>query len=267
LKRTDTEELAADPGLRLCSRLEALLSDRRTPFTQRRRVPRRERGSQLQAPLGVRLRPHRYCGTGATRWGAQMMNSRWDSASLLSRRAADAGARQLKRLRIVVSYALFGFAATLGVAEGSTASDAVPPFKVSAQNANEVALLVDKHVTRAQLKTPVLALRKARQENQLGRLIAPTTPRGSRGPYAIVVVYVYSDPEWATPDALRRGNQASFGTPSFDKCSASVRAHYFWVYADSSGCRAELMGGISARGAAKRARASAHSCARTAAVS
>jgi hypothetical protein len=41
----------------------------------------------------------------------------------------------------------------------------------------------------------------------------------------------------------------------------------FGVYADSSGCRAELMGGIPALVAAERASANTHSCARTAEVS
>jgi hypothetical protein len=107
-------------------------------------------------------------------------------------------------------------------------ADSLPPFTVSAQNGTELALLVDQGTTHAQLKALVLALREARGRNQLGRLIPPTTPRGKAGPYAIVVVYVYSDPQWATPEALRRCNKASFGTPLFDKCSANVRAHYFY---------------------------------------
>jgi hypothetical protein len=107
-------------------------------------------------------------------------------------------------------------------------ADSLPRFSVSAQNRTELALLVDRGTTHAQLKALVLALREARGKNQLGRLIPPTTPRGAAGPYAIVVVYVYSDPQWATLEALRRCNKASFGTPLFDKCSANVRAHYFY---------------------------------------
>jgi hypothetical protein len=74
---------------------------------------------------------------------------------------------------------------------------------VTAQVMRSFALLVPEGTSNEQLKALVLALRQARRENRLSELLPPTTPRGSKGPYGIVVVYVYSEPEWADPDALR----------------------------------------------------------------
>ena len=111
----------------------------------------------------------------------------------------------------------------LGVAEGP------PPFKVTAQYRTNLALLVPRETSNEQLKALVLTLRKARRDNRLDQLLPPTTPGGSKGPYGIVVVYVYSEPDWATVGALQKCVNASANTPLYDECGRHVRAHYFYA--------------------------------------
>jgi hypothetical protein len=110
----------------------------------------------------------------------------------------------------------------------SFAADAVAPFKVTAQYNTNIALLVPSKTPSEQLKHLILTLRQARRENKLGQLLPPTTPGGSKGPYGIVVVYVYSEPEWATVAALQKCVNASANTPLYVECGKHVRAHYFY---------------------------------------
>jgi hypothetical protein len=118
-------------------------------------------------------------------------------------------------------------AVATGVAQGT--GEQLPSFKVTGQHMTNLAVLVPKDTPNEQLKTLVLALRKARRENRLGELLPPTTPRGSRGPHGIAVVYVYSEPEWATTDALRKCVNASANTPLYKECGRHVRAYYFYA--------------------------------------
>lgn len=110
-----------------------------------------------------------------------------------------------------------------------SAAEGPPPFKVAAQYKTNLALRVSPETSSEQLKSLVLTLRKARRENTLGRLLPPTTPGGSKGPYGIVVVYVYSEPEWATASALQECVNASAKTPLYVECGRHVRAYYFYA--------------------------------------
>ena len=125
----------------------------------------------------------------------------------------------------------------------SGASDGLPPFKVTAQHRTVLALLVPRETTNEQLKTLILTLRKARRENSLAQLLPPTTPGGSKGPYGIVVVYVYSEPEWATAGALQKCTNASANTPLYVECGRHVRAHYFYAAAAATSEHEEGMVG------------------------
>ena len=118
-------------------------------------------------------------------------------------------------------------AAATAVAQGS--GEQLPTFKVTGQHMTGLALLVPKDTSSEQLKTLVVALRKARRENRLGQFLPPTTLRGSRGQHGIVVVYIYSEPEWATTDALRKCVNASANTPLYTECGRHVRAYYFYA--------------------------------------
>src|SRR2546425_747145 len=91
------------------------------------------------------------------------------------------------------------------------AADTLPPFKVTGKYMTGLALLVPRGTADTDLKALVLALRRARRENSLDKLIPPTTKGGSRGPYAIVVVHVFDEPEWATSEALERCSKTEPG--------------------------------------------------------
>lgn len=117
----------------------------------------------------------------------------------------------------------------LATVVGQGAGEQLPSFKVTGQHMTNVALLLPKDTSSEQLKMLVLALRKARRENRLGQFLPATTPRGSKGPYGIVVVHIYSEPEWATTDALRKCVNASANTPFYTECGRHVRAYYFYA--------------------------------------
>jgi hypothetical protein len=76
-------------------------------------------------------------------------------------------------------------------------------FKVAAQSSTAVAVLVPSKTTEEELTQLINGIRKARTDGSLSQMIPPTTPGGSRGPYAIVAVFVMSDPAWATTPHLK----------------------------------------------------------------
>ena len=120
-------------------------------------------------------------------------------------------------------------AAVVLVACVAQAADPLPPFKVTGRYMTGLALLVSQGTTHTDLKALVLALRKARQENTLDKLIPPTTKGGTRGPYAIVVVHVFDEPEWATSEALQRCSRAKANSELESECGRHVRAYYFYA--------------------------------------
>src|SRR5690348_14368179 len=78
-----------------------------------------------------------------------------------------------------------------------------PSFKVPVQTGDgRVILLVPANTTDSDLANLVNALRAARKGASLERFFPPTTPRGSKGPYGIVEVFVMSDATWATAPRL-----------------------------------------------------------------
>ena len=113
-------------------------------------------------------------------------------------------------------------------AAGARGADELPQFKVTGRHRTALALLVPKETTSGQLKALILALRTARQEKRLDKLIPATTPGGAAGSYGVVVVWVYSEPEWATSAALERCNLASWNTPTYVECGRHVRAYYYY---------------------------------------
>ena len=128
-------------------------------------------------------------------------------------------------MRIPVLALVFSLAGSIG----SFATDVPPPFKVTARYLTNLALVVPKQTSNEQLKTLVLTLQKARRENKLGQILPPTTPGGSKGSYGIVVVYVYSEPEWATVAALQKCINVPADTVLAVECDRHIRAYYFYT--------------------------------------
>jgi hypothetical protein len=138
--------------------------------------------------------------------------------------------------RIVLGFAL-AFSLGVGAAAVSssqtakaTSSDLVS-FKVAARDSTGVILLVPASATEANLTNLVNALRTGRGKGTLGTFFPPTTPGGSKGPYAAAAVFVMSDPVWATTPRLK-----AFSNPTTSGISAAekefgkrVRAYYFFT--------------------------------------
>ena len=104
------------------------------------------------------------------------------------------------------------------------------PFKVAAQAGPAIALLVARNASDDDLTKLVRAIQKARSDGTLDKLIPATTPRGSRGPYAIVNLFVMSDPQWATEGRLKQFVNSSSELSDFDReFGKRILAYYFYT--------------------------------------
>jgi hypothetical protein len=105
-----------------------------------------------------------------------------------------------------------------------------PSFKVAVHGRDGVVLLVPASTTDSDLVNLLYALRAARKGGKLGAFFAPTTPGGSKGPYAAVEVFVMSDVAWATESHLRAYmHPPATGTPEAEKAFVNrVRAYYLY---------------------------------------
>ena len=123
----------------------------------------------------------------------------------------------------------------------------LPAFSVGAQVGPAVMILVDKGTRREGLRALVLAFRAAREQGRLGELIPPTMPKGRRGPYAIVDVYVMSDPTWADEGHLSRAVSHNVT----DDFSASFDARTLATYVLSQTGGLSELGGLGANNGGK----------------
>jgi hypothetical protein len=109
---------------------------------------------------------------------------------------------------------VLGFALAFSLGVGGTAIGSSQPaktttpsslvsFKVAARDSTTVVLLVPASVTEADLTNLINALRTARGKGTLSQFFPATTPGGSGGPFFAVVVFVMSDPVWATTRRLK----------------------------------------------------------------
>lgn len=106
-------------------------------------------------------------------------------------RDADLRAAASKRQRTKRPFAGLVYAHQLHVTIGQCVHDlaliglAADPadLTVAAQYQTNVALLVSKDSSNAQMKALILALRKARQDNALVKFFPPTAPTGTARPY------------------------------------------------------------------------------------
>ena len=78
-------------------------------------------------------------------------------------------------------------------------------FKVTATlpDVNAVCLVVPPQATDSQVAGLLKRLRASRLGNTLGEHIPPTTPGHKLGAHAVAEIYVFSDPAYATAEAVR----------------------------------------------------------------
>ncbi len=111
------------------------------------------------------------------------------------------------------------------------APPASPAFKVAGRDSTALTVLVPPPTTQVQLAALLNKFRTARMNGTLATLIPATTPRGSKGPYGIVMVFVLSDPTLATSQRLHAfiNNPRTNGISASDQAFAkSIRAYYYY---------------------------------------
>ena len=104
----------------------------------------------------------------------------------------------------------------------------VPSFKVVGKDSAALSIVVPADVTEVQLVALMNSFRAARANGTLAKLIPPTTPNGSRGPYAAVEIFVFTDEAWPTSTRLHafRNPQTSGISASEKAFGANIRAYY-----------------------------------------
>ncbi len=114
-------------------------------------------------------------------------------------------------------------------------SDLVPTFKLNASipEMNAIILLVPPVTTDSQVMALINHLRNARADGTLSNIVPPTTAQDELGNFAIADFYIFSDPEYAVPEAakaLSRGAHAPgefYPTRiPFEEAMEQVRGHY-----------------------------------------
>jgi hypothetical protein len=108
-------------------------------------------------------------------------------------------------------------------------------FRVAATvpDVNAIGVLVPAEATTSQIIGLLKRFRQARLVNTLSELLPSTTPGHKLGPHAVADIYVFSDPQYATPDAIRvlaRGAHAPGElypqAIPFETAMEQVRGHY-----------------------------------------
>ena len=123
-----------------------------------------------------------------------------------------------------------------------TYSQDIPKFKVMGQCWGSLSLLVSPSTTKDQLKSLVYAFKEARQNNTLSQMIPPTTNGDIKGSYALIQIYIFDEPKWATEKNLKNIGDPNISSVYSDsdknkrkkfvkQISQHVRAYYWanWI--------------------------------------
>ncbi|MEK6525472.1 MAG: hypothetical protein AABZ22_01225 [Nitrospirota bacterium] len=114
--------------------------------------------------------------------------------------------------------------------------DAAPVmFKVNTtiQEMNAIGVVVPPQATDSQIVGLLKRFREARLANTLSTLLPSTTPKHKLGEHAVADIYIFSDPQYASPDAVRVLTRGAH-TPGelypkavqFETAMEQVRGHY-----------------------------------------
>lgn len=119
------------------------------------------------------------------------------------------------------------------VVEDPEAAPVIFKVQTIVDEMNAVGVVVPAQATDSQVIGLLKRLRRERLEGSLGTHIPPTTPGHKLGDHAVADIYIFSDPKYADPEAIRtlaRGAHAP-GTllPTdipFEVAMEEVRGHY-----------------------------------------
>jgi hypothetical protein len=88
-------------------------------------------------------------------------------------------------------------------AEEPDAAPVMYRVEATAPDVNAISVVVPPQATTSQIIGLLKRFRDARIHNTLSDLLPPTTPGHKLGPHAIADIYIFSDPAYAAPDAVR----------------------------------------------------------------
>lgn len=106
----------------------------------------------------------------------------------------------------------------------------IPQFQVQWRTGIIVSVVVTPKTTKDQLKALIFEFRKARRAHSLINYLPATTPGISDDPHAQVIIFVFSDPKWATKEKYneyeRSGMRSRIAQAYLDKITASFEFNY-----------------------------------------
>jgi hypothetical protein len=94
---------------------------------------------------------------------------------------------------------------------------------------NAAAVLVPPDTTNEQVAHLLQRFKRARIDETLVQYVPPTSKGDRLGPHAIGDIYIFSESEWATPEALRalaKGPHSQDSGQGFHDVVRHVRGHY-----------------------------------------
>lgn len=136
----------------------------------------------------------------------------------------------MKKIFIVLTLILLISSA----ASGET-KQLLPKYKITAKAERAFSVLVDKNTTKEQLRDLIFAFKNARNQGTLHVMgIPPTTPNGSKGDYAIVGIYVFTNKESASQKSLDNAFKVSSQGSFSERFNKNIKAYYYFGILSSS---------------------------------
>jgi len=116
------------------------------------------------------------------------------------------------------------------------AAQNIPKIQVVWRSGIIVSVLVASNTTSDQLKSLINEFRKARITSSLTKYIPATTPGIKGNPYSQVIIFVFSDPKWATENEYKKYERASMRSQAGKIIAKTylnhIRASYEWNMLD-----------------------------------
>jgi len=101
----------------------------------------------------------------------------------------------------------------------------LPKYKVTARSGFTINLLVPGNTPDDQIRALIYALRQARMNKSLAKLIPPTFKPWYNGPYSRIFIQVFDEPEWAAEDKLKLVLGKTPGSANLGKFNAEYNRH------------------------------------------
>jgi len=136
----------------------------------------------------------------------------------------------MRKVIIIISL-LFLMICNISLTSSVTAQN-IPKIQVVWRSFIIVSVLVPPKTTTEQLKSLIYEFKKAKMSSSLTKYIPATTPGIKGDPHAQVIIFVFSDPKWATEDEYKKYERASMRTKAGKSIAQTylnhIRASYEW---------------------------------------